>query len=387
MKKVLFIIVVFWGVMNSYADPVQMVSYRFFQPLGQTLEECQEQFLNKIITYYPKQTSFGLSSEMGLGFEIKDFVVTSIDREIKKKNYECLIWTIKEVNGNNTKSFKLWVGDIPKNILHGYRKEGEYFWGSIPFFSYDKFREATKSEIGKVFSDPLVKATYEVTDVYLDVREVSYKKDIYKMYKLRNSISGETFDFLASDAKRQCFLEDKAGRYVSTLSKVEKPSNPSVKYGNTTTIEDNGITKYSYKDNFIDIIIFGNSEHFSFILKNVSQSTQKLLWDDAVFVDINGSTSKVMHSGIKYSQREAPQIPSTIIKGASLDDIACPTSNVYYSDYGKEWQVKSMYPEEISKGTFKVQLMLPIQIKDVSNEYIFEFQIKYQYKHPERLNL
>ena len=46
-----------------------------------------------------------------------------------------------------------------------------------------------------------------------------------------------------------------------------------------------------------------------------------------------------------------------------------------------------MYPQEVSKQTFKVQLMLPIQIKDVSNEYIFEFQIKYQYKHPERLNL
>ena len=395
MKIILFIIFALLGGMHSFANPVQgweMSGYKF-SPCH-TFEECQEYFLNKTITYYPQPSFYsnGLSSKMNLGYEIKDFVVTSIDIETKKKNYECLIWTIKEVNGNKTTSFKLWVGDIPNKILHR-DKEDEYFWGTLPFFSYDRFKEITKSEIGKVFTDPLVKANYEVTDVYLDVKEISLRKDIYKMYKLRNSISGETFDYIASDAETQCFIDDKAGQYVSTLSKVEKPSNPSVKYGNTTTIEDDGITKFSYKDNYIDITIFGNSEIFSFNLKNVSQYTQKLLWDDAAFVDINGNTSKIIHSGIKYSQKEAPQTPSTIIKGASLNDIACPTSNVFYSDNvlysddGTGWRIRSMYPNEISKATYKVQLMLPIQIKDVSNEYIFEFEIKYQYKHPERLNL
>lgn len=385
MKKVLIIIFTFFGAMYSYAISSQEMWEYSLEPY-QTFEECQEHYLNKVITYCPKESSYGLSPQMNLGYEIKNFVVTSIGYETKKKKYACLIWTIKEVNGNETRSFKLWVGDWPQSFI--YRNvENEYYWGTIPFISYDKFKNKTKSEIGKIFSDPLVKAKYEVVDVYLKTKEISYKNDIYKMYKLRNTISGETFDYISSDAEKQCFIEDKAGQYVSTLSKVEKPSNPSVKYGNTTTIEDKGITKYSYNDNYIDIIIFGNSEEFSFVLKNVSQSTQKLLWDDAVFVDINGSTSKVIHSGIKYSQREAPQTPSTIIKGATLDDIACPTSNIYYSDSGKEWRVYSMYPKDISTKTYKVRLMLPIQIKDVSNEYIFEFDIKYQYKHPERLNL
>ena len=157
--------------------------------------------------------------------------------------------------------------------------------------------------------------------------------------------------------------------------------------GKTTTVEDKGITKFSYEDNFISIIIFGSSKQFSFTLKNVSQNSLKLLWDDAVFVDYTGSTSKVMHSGIKYSQREASQPASTIIKGASLDDIACPTSNVRYSDVLKEWVTESMYPSGVSKETKQVQLMLPIQIKDVVNEYIFVFDINYKYRYPERLNL
>lgn len=183
----------------------------------------------------------------------------------------------------------------------------------------------------------------------------------------------------------KCFEEDKSGGYYTYLSKVEKPSNPAIKYGKTTIINGDGkqATKFSYVDNFIDIVIFGNSEQFSFILKNISQSTQKLVWDNAVFVGIDGSTSRIMHSGVKYSERSASQPASTIIKGASLEDIACPISNVYYDEgttvnhktYGNGWKTRSMYPTISSKEIKQVSLMLPIQIKDVENEYIFVFDI------------
>ena len=79
---------------------------------------------------------------MNLGYEIKDFVVTSIDIETKKKNYECLIWTIKEVNGNKTTSFKLWVGDIPNKILHR-DKEDEYLLAYVVSY-YDEYSDFCK---------------------------------------------------------------------------------------------------------------------------------------------------------------------------------------------------------------------------------------------------
>lgn len=113
----------------------------------------------------------------------------------------------------------------------------------------------------------------------------------------------------------------------------------------------------------------------------------KVVWDDAVFVDCSGSTSKVMHLGIKYSQREASQPASTIIRGASLEDVACPTSNVRYSELLKEWVTESMYPDKITKEAQQIRLMLPIQIRDVVNEYVFVFDVKYESKHPERLNI
>lgn len=44
-----------------------------------------------------------------------------------------------------------------------------------------------------------------------------------------------------------------------------------------------------------------------------------------------------------------------------------------------------MYPKEIVSEPGQLRLMLPIQVKDVVNEYTFVFDVKYVYDHPERL--
>ena len=93
-----------------------------------------------------------------------------------------------------------------------------------------------------------------------------------------------------------------------------------------------------------------------------------------------------MHTGTKYSQREADQPASTIIKGAKLEDLAVPTDKVYYSEILTEWTSKSLYANANQKVKGQtIKLMLPIQVKEVVNEYIFEFTLSYVYNHPEYL--
>jgi hypothetical protein len=294
-------------------------------------------------------------------------------------------WTIKELDRNETRTFKVYSGNYPKyvSIYSG----TEYKLKDLPLFMLEGWKEDHKSEIGRVFENPLVKAKYKVIDVYLSIENEYGVESLLKMYTVRNTITDEIFNFNSENADYHCFKDDLSGKYYTYLTRVEKPENPSIKYGNTTVIEDEGKTKFSYKDNYIDIIIFGTSTKFYFTLKNVSENTLKLVWDEAVYVDYNGSTSRVMHSGVKYSEREASQPASTIIRGASLDDMVCPTANVYWHEYRKDWDLHLIYPNKVSMETKQVQLMLPIQIKDVVNEYIFVFDIKYQYDHPERLNL
>ncbi len=236
------------------------------------------------------------------------------------------------------------------------------------------------NELGTEFTNPAFKCKYTVVGIS------TKRNSSLKMYTVKNSMSGITKEVLAKSASTGAFDDDKSGKFFATLSKVEKPSNASVRYGNTTTVTDKDITKFSYVDNFIDMLIFTSSNRFNFVLKNISDNTLKLVWNEAVFVDVDGSTSKIMHSGIKYSQREGDQPASTIIKGAKLEDIAVPTANVYYDDLLKEWDIYSLYrnADEIAQGQ-TIRLMLPIQVKDVINEYIFEFSLNYVFDHPEYL--
>lgn len=76
-----------------------------------------------------------------------------------------------------------------------------------------------------------------------------------------------------------------------------------------------------------------------------------MVWNEAAFVGLDGSSSKIMHVGTKFSEREGNQPATTIIKGAKIEDLATPTANVYYSDgvkigyerFGNGWKTKKWF--------------------------------------------
>lgn len=254
------------------------------------------------------------------------------------------------------------------------------------FTCRSKNAEVMCRKVGTTLTNPMVKASYQIVGVTIDEPSNKYDKTKY-YYNVKNSITGKITKCEMSKSQ-SVFDNDLSGKYVSTLSKVEKPSNPAIRYGKTTVVEDDKkVSKYSYVDNVIDILIFGTSQQFNFILKNVSDNSIKVIWNEAVFVNYDGSTSKIMHVGTKYSQREGDQPATTIIKGAKIEDLAAPNCNVRYSDVLKDWITDSMYPSEPATNPGQLRLMLPIQIKDVINEYIFVFDVNYLYNYPERLNI
>ena len=177
--------------------------------------------------------------------------------------------------------------------------------------------------------------------------------------------------------------------YNVGLSKVESPSNAKLQFGETKVVkfEDGGLTKYRYEDDYIDIAWFVASKEFHFELRNKSGHTIKINWDDISYVDISGSVGRVMHSGVKYVDRNNSQPSTTIPKNASISDILLPTDNVYYvsGQYGG-WFEKYLIPCVYSKQENydllaplnvgkKMSILMPIMIENVQNDYVFEFHI------------
>lgn len=350
-----------------------------------------QKYVGKKVKYIPLQVPEYKDKRFPGKFNF-EYIITSItssDDQIKISLKELtstkqVDWVV-HINPNAYSNYSYTFGNVYTSTISRYY--------SIPLLFYEDFEKSRNDFIGQKITNPLVKPHYECVDFRLTVQDKTEFLTHYMTFSLleptfflKNSVSGKIIEVTArQDIDKVCFGNYLSGEYYAFLVKVDKPSDESIRFGESTTVVEEGISKYSYIDNVIDIIISVQSRQFHFKLKNISDNTIKVVWDEAVFVGFNGSTDKVMHAGIKYSEKANSQPPSIIIKNSSLTDIAVPISNVKYES--SEWKIDSMFPYAPAKDPGQLQLMLPIQIKDVINEYIFTFDVKWKYNYPEELNL
>jgi putative lipoprotein len=189
------------------------------------------------------------------------------------------------------------------------------------------------------------------------------------------------------------FVLTSCGAYIASysvgLTTVESPADAKQQFGETkvVTFDDKGVNKYRYEDDYINIVWFVDMKRFNFTLTNKSGHTLKINWDDVSYVDINGQVGRVMHSGVKYAERNNSQPATTLPKGASLTDMLLPTENVYFASgmYGgwrENYLIPCVYktPSALNAGASSLvgkamTIMMPIMIENVQNDYTFTFNI------------
>lgn len=76
-----------------------------------------------------------------------------------------------------------------------------------------------------------------------------------------------------------------------------------------------------------------------------------ILWDESSLRLPTGSSSGVMHEGVRFIDRQAPQAPTPVAPGATHTDVMVAKSTVWYGEYTKEWYyslfyIKTKYDEE-----------------------------------------
>ena len=171
-----------------------------------------------------------------------EYSISNIKKDVRFNNLITIsLISFQENNGNTTHKIKFSLEDAYQ----------------LPFLFIDDFNADMTNLIGKKFTDPLVKGAYTITDVKLESTNDGerYKEIIYYVNNPEINRNFKTTDY---NSTIENFLkEDKSGSYHSTLVKVEKPENSSERYGDVKTIDEKGVTKYSFEDNVINIIILG----------------------------------------------------------------------------------------------------------------------------------
>lgn len=144
--------------------------------------------------------------------------------------------------------------------------------------------------------------------------------------------------------------------------------------GEVLAIENDG----SFQDERIAVVWQPRPDRLSFRLTNRSAASLRVLWDDASFVGIDGTSDRVMHHGVKYADRSASQPPSAVARGATLDDAVVPTSKVYWQESLGTWQSRPLVePREISSNDAQreVRVLLPVETEGTVIEYVFGFGV------------
>ena len=125
-------------------------------------------------------------------------------------------------------------------------------------------------------------------------------------------------------------------QYGMNMKSVERPVNPKIPYGEIETKsvekEENGKIKFfhEFSDDMIEGTFYFTSQSIGFELKNKTNYTMKINWDNCAYISSTGETMRVIHEGVKLIDRNSPQPPSVIVRNGKITDSLTPSDNIYY---------------------------------------------------------
>lgn len=230
--------------------------------------------------------------------------------------------------------------------------------------------------LGGSFLSPIYVSTYNAFN------GMSYVYNEYTMLKSKLPIYEKDYLNIVANAIQQL---TESGTYYYSLAKVTKPKNSLISYGESKEVKSNGsFSKFLYEDNLISILWNVVDKECNFVLKNKSNNTIKVVWDDVSFIDENNLASKIFHNGVRYIDANNSQPSTSIPKGAELVDLLAPTNKIRnYNGWYRENLINhnNMFNSNLVGRYLKI--LLPIEVKGVVNEYEFTFKINWKYSNPE----
>jgi len=88
---------------------------------------------------------------------------------------------------------------------------------------------------------------------------------------------------------------------------------------------------------------FFTPKYFSIQIINKTDKPIKIIWDETIITDNYGDTSGVIHSGVKFINKDRPQVPSIVPPNGKFEDIIIPKSHISYSSYTMKWETAQIF--------------------------------------------
>lgn len=129
-----------------------------------------------------------------------------------------------------------------------------------------------------------------------------------------------------------------------------------------------------YEDDIIGIGFGLNMSDIALQIENKTKLPIKIVWDEAMYVDTQNESLKIMHKGIKFIKAEEMQIPTVVVPKSIYKDVIVPTSKIDYSSATTGWAKQPLL--EPGENDKTIRIYLPIVHNGVVYDYIFSFNLK-----------
>jgi tetratricopeptide (TPR) repeat protein len=149
----------------------------------------------------------------------------------------------------------------------------------------------------------------------------------------------------------------------------------------------------TYEDAFIKVTFpFGNPENLRNLkqipitLENKTTAPVKIDWDSSVFIDPAGKSNRVIHAGVKLTDRNSEQKPSVVASRSKFEDLMIPSDNIYWQEGTEKtaggWRYRTLLADWASSETITFRTLLAITVGSESKSYELEFNGKKVVKAP-----
>ncbi len=141
-----------------------------------------------------------------------------------------------------------------------------------------------------------------------------------------------------------------------------------------------------HKDKSIAISFMIVNQSFQMRLENLTSNDIKIIWDRSQYTDEHMQSHRLMHSGIRFQDRNTP-IPDQIVRPhVSIQEAVFPVEHVIFIPQKKSYDIEPLFPLDNDKAAElkgrTINLFIPIEDNQAITPYNFKIEITDAEKEP-----
>lgn len=171
--------------------------------------------------------------------------------------------------------------------------------------------------------------------------------------------------------------------YDIRLREVEASSQVKDMFGDGRIVRADSadIQGYVFENDMIRMTWVPTEISLAFTLENKTDDSLRIMWKDAVYIDVEGVAATVTHSGVKYAELNYTDgrvhRPSVVLSKGSMSDMVLPRPNVRApGGMMLGGHVTPLLPGDAESYLGKtIRVLLPLKVEAAVVEYTFVFNI------------